>query len=265
MRLLSALLLFTLAATALPAAPSSPWPQGKSCAVSLTYDDGLESQVINAGLELNLRGLKATFFPTGNSLDVSKNAKAWMALAAKGHELGSHTMVHACSGAIAKSWLKPEDFLEAYDQARMAKELDQSIAFLRGLGAQGALTLAYPCGQSWVGAEHTSYVPLVQERFRAARGGGNQIADPMTVDLYNTPGYDGSGKTASGFRALVEQARKKGGWLIIMFHGVGGDHLSVDADAHAALLDALQAAPDVWTAPYGKVAAWVAAAQARSK
>jgi len=241
------------------------WPQGKTFAVSLTYDDGLETQFLNASLDLNQRGLKATFFPTGNSAYVSQNAEAWSALVFQGHELGSHSMLHACGGAIAKSWMAPENFLEAYTEARMARELDDSIAFLRGLGAKGPLTLAYPCGQHWVGEDRIDTTPLVQTRFRAGRSVNNQIADPLTVDLYNTPGWDGSGKNAATLKSIVEMARKKGGWLIFVFHGVGGQHLSVDTDAHAALLDALQASPDAWTAPFGKVAAWVGAYQAKNR
>lgn len=265
MRPLLFALLLALASTPLPAAATSPWPQGKDCAVSLTYDDGLESQILNAAFDLDQRGLKGTFFPTGSSAYVSANAAAWTALAAKGHELGSHTMVHPCAGSTGKGWLAPADFLEAYTQQRMARELDQSVLFLRGLGAKGALTLAYPCGQSFVGEARESYVPLVQARFRAARGVNNQIADPLTVDLYKTPGWDASGRNAAGLKALVETARQKGGWLILMFHGVGGDHLSLEADAHAALLDALQADPKVWTVPFGKAAAWVGQIQAQAR
>lgn len=265
MRILLLLLLLATGPAFAADAAKGVWPQGKAFAVSLTYDDGLESQFLNASLDLDQRGLKATFFPTGNSAYVSANAEAWAALAAKGHELGSHTMLHACGGAIGKSFLTPKDFLEAYDEARMAKELDASIAFLRGLGAQGPLTLAYPCGQTWVGEGRISYVPLVQERFRAARGVNSQVADPLTVDLYNTPGWDASGRTAANLLQIVDMARKKGGWLILMFHGVGGEHLSVDTDAHAALLDALQADPQAWTAPFGKVAAWVGHLQAKQR
>jgi peptidoglycan/xylan/chitin deacetylase (PgdA/CDA1 family) len=243
-----------MAAAALNAA--GPWPAGKTCAVSLTYDDALESQIMNAALDLDQRGLKGTFFLTGGSRSISETPKAWAALAAHGHELAAHTMTHPCGGSSG-GFKAPEDRLEAYDLKRMAGELDGSLQVLRRLGATPPFSFAYPCGQDWVGEDQTSYVPLVKERFAAARGVMNGASDPKTVDLYNTGTYNPAGKSVAMLKVVVDDARHSGTWLIFMFHGVGGDYITTDADAHAALLDYLKANPDVWVAPFGQVAAAV--------
>lgn len=256
--------IFLLVSAVLMAASLSaaaPWPSGRVCAVSLTYDDAIESQILNAAFDLDQHHLKGSFFITGASRSISENAGAWSALAAKGHELGNHTTQHPCGGPTGTFNL-PENRLEAYDLDRMAKELDATSAFVKALGMKGPLTFAYPCGQAWVGKEQTDYSPLVKERFLAARGVNNRLADPATVDLFNTPAWDGSKKDADYLKGLVDDAHEKGAWLIIMFHGVGGDYLSVSGDAHQALCEYLASKQDVWTAPFGTVAKAVAKFQA---
>lgn len=238
---------------------ASPWPQGKTFAVSLTHDDGLESQILNAAFALDQRGLKASFYPTGNSKSVAANPAAWSALIAKGHELGSHSMIHPCGGGSG-SFLAPQDRLEAYTPERLADELDQSVRFLAGLGWKRAVTYAWPCGQSWVGKDQQDITELAAERFTAARDAWGGVADPATVKLMHVPAVDGA-KSLVSLKSWVDEARKKGGWLVFMFHGVGGDYLSVDMDAYQGLLDILAADPQAWVAPFGTVAERVKALQ----
>lgn len=245
-------------AAVLPAA--GPWPAGKGYAVSLTYDDGLESQIINAAFQLDTRGLKASFYPTGTSRDVAVHPEAWKALLAHGHELGSHTMTHPCPGATGKAFQKPEDSLEAYTPGRYAQELKDSIGFLTGLGAKPPFTLAWPCGAAWVGPEHEDVTPEARKRFLAARDAWGGAVDPATVDLMHVPGMDGS-RVLPALLSEVAAAKKKGYWLVIMFHGVGGDYLAAENDAHEALLDALAADPQAWVTPFGTAAAAVARLQ----
>ncbi|MEO0055329.1 MAG: hypothetical protein RLZZ50_1276, partial [Verrucomicrobiota bacterium] len=54
------------------------------------------------------------------------------------------------------------------------------------------------------------------------------------------------------------RAVEDGGWLVLLFHGVGGDHLPVELEAHAALAEYLgRQAGRVWTERFGTVAAHV--------
>ena len=125
------------------------------------------------------------------------------------------------------------------------------------LGATPPLTFAYPCGETHVGKARESYIELVTERFLAARGVEPRIADPWRDPLELVPAHDGA-KSPEELVALVERAVAEGGWLVLLFHGVGGDHLPVRSEAHAALIEHLARRTDsVWTERFGTVAAHV--------
>ena len=97
-------------------------------AVTLTYDDALNSQLTTAAPALKAHGLKATFFVT----DVRTNPAPWSALLADGHELASHTFRHPCPKV--NTWVAPGNANEDYDVTRMTTELDESVAMLQMLG-----------------------------------------------------------------------------------------------------------------------------------
>jgi peptidoglycan/xylan/chitin deacetylase (PgdA/CDA1 family) len=230
-----------------PAATCAGFRAG-GVAVSLTYDDSLQSQIDHAGPDLAKYGLSGTFFIE----DVRPDPTPWAALRAQGHELGSHTMIHPCPRI--NTWVKPGMASEDYDLARMNAELDDSVALLRSLGQTGPLSFAYPCGVTTVGDAHDSYIPAVKARFAAARRVDSVVAKP-SVDLYMTPGIFMTSAGGALIARVTAAARGGGGWVIFGFHGVGGDHLAVTREAHAELLAYLAAHRDtVWTAPFGTVA-----------
>jgi peptidoglycan/xylan/chitin deacetylase (PgdA/CDA1 family) len=237
----------TPAPSAGPAATCAGFRAG-GVAVSLTYDDSLQSQIDNAGPDLAKYGLSGTFFVE----DVRPDPAPWAALRAQGHELGSHTMIHPCPRI--NTWVKPGMASEDYDLARMNTELDDSVALLRSLGQTGPLSFAYPCGVTTVGEAHDSFIPAVKARFAAARRVDSVVATP-SVDLYLTPGIFLTSAGSALIARVTAAARGGGGWVIFGFHGVGGDHLAVTREAHAELLAYLAAHRDsVWTAPFGTVA-----------
>jgi hypothetical protein len=60
--------------------------------------------------------------------------------------------------------------------------------------------------------------------------------------------------TGADLIAAVQDAERKGGMIVFGFHGVGGDYLSVSAQAHAQLLAYLKAHSDtIWVAPFSTV------------
>lgn len=236
-----------------PTAPFA-WPNGARAAVSLTYDDAVPSQRLAASA-LQKVGLRGTFFLTGTAPDLRSSRGRWRALLDAGHELASHTMHHPCDGSHA--WVPRGYTTQDYDLARMGKELDETLALLASLGAPQPYTFAYPCGETRVGRNAESYVPLVSSRFLAARGVEARIADPWRDPLELVPAIDGA-KSPDELIAWVDHAVAESGWLVLLFHGVGGDHLPVDGAAHAALLAHLAARRDaVWTERFGTVAAHV--------
>ncbi len=72
---------------------TSPFPHGCEGAVSLTFDDGAQSQLDRAIPILNEHNLKATFYlnPRG---DWKTRLASWREVALAGHEVGNHTVNH---------------------------------------------------------------------------------------------------------------------------------------------------------------------------
>jgi peptidoglycan/xylan/chitin deacetylase (PgdA/CDA1 family) len=229
------------------------WPPGKKAAVSLTYDDALTSQLDHAAPALASHHLHGTFFVTENARN---EPDRWRAMSKRGHELAAHTLLHPCDGA--QSWVKKGNALQDYDAARMEAELRESIGLLESLGAKrGAFTFAYPCGATWIGASYESYTPIVMKYFSAARGVASTFADPTTESFENAPAVSGE-KTKDELVQLVEGAARDGSWLILMFHGVGGDFMSVDLDAHEGLLAYLEQHRDsIWTDTFVRISTYV--------
>lgn len=62
--------------------------------VSLTYDDGLESQLDHAVPALNARGPHGTFYVTWENIE--ERVAEWHEVAEQGHEVANHTMTHPC-------------------------------------------------------------------------------------------------------------------------------------------------------------------------
>ncbi|MGC9327044.1 MAG: polysaccharide deacetylase family protein, partial [Candidatus Hinthialibacter sp.] len=123
-----------------------PWPEGKRCAVSLTFDDARLSQ-IDAGIPLlNQYNVKATFYVSPHSL--LRRVEGWKAAAAAGHEIGNHTMSHPCTGNYAFS---RDNALEDYDLDRIAKEMDDANRLIFKHLQVEPESFAYPCGQKFVG------------------------------------------------------------------------------------------------------------------
>jgi sialate O-acetylesterase len=262
-------------------APS--WPNGALAAVSLTYDDGLDTHLATVIPALDKYGFKGTFFLSNfegvdhkwalpNSKDpLTPRHLAWQAALRNGHELADHTVNHPCNTASKA----PGFHLTDYDLPRMSTELDDSIARLKRLGAVEPITFGYPCTSDKIGlgVAGTDYSPLVATRFLAARVSDSGIVPPGTVDLLHVPLRDAGKKTGEQLKAVVDEAIAAKGWLVFLFHGVGAEqltcpgdlvfdlkgcminYLTTDTAAHQALIDYLaEKQAQVWTAPFGTVA-----------
>ena len=216
-------------------------------AVTLSYDDALPSHLATAAPALKAHDLRATFFVT----DVRGAPADWAALKSDGHELGSHTFKHPCPKV--NTWVAAGDANEDYDLARMASELDEGVALLQELGQAAPFTFAYPCGIDWVGEAHDSYVPLISERFAAARGVAPGLVKSGVV-LSNVPATFSTAEAAQ-LIAIADGARVSGAWVVFGFHGVGGDHTPVSAEAHEALLAYLdEQRSEFYVATFGELA-----------
>ena len=178
-------------------------------------------------------------------------------------------MNHPCNAAEKAAGYKLTD----YDLPRMSAELDDSLKRLARLGAVTPLTFAYPCSsdQQGIGPGGDDYSALVTGRFFAARVSISGIADPKTVDVMRVPQRSADNKSGDELRAMVDEAIAAGGWLVVLFHGVGSEadcpnldynpqactinYLVTSSEAHESLAAYLQEkSGQVWTATFKQVA-----------
>ena len=198
------------------AVPAFPWPEGKRCAVSLTFDDARLSQIDKGIPLLNEYSVKATFYISPENL--LERLDGWKQAVVNGHEIGNHTKTHPCTGNYAFS---RDNALEDYDLEHLASELDGANEFILAELGVNARNFAYPCGQKYVGRGESvkSYVPLVAERFLTGRGWlGEDSNDPWLCDFSQLLGMESDGRSFEALKALIDKAAEEGRWLILAGH-----------------------------------------------
>jgi peptidoglycan/xylan/chitin deacetylase (PgdA/CDA1 family) len=261
-----ALLLF-LSAVALAAPPPFPWPNGAKAAVVLSYDDGADVQLDHAAPDLEAVGFRGTFYLPGQSESLAKRMPEWRALAARGHELGNHTIFHPCLRNVpegGRDWVRPEWALENYTVERIRAEVAAMNTTLLALDGQTVRTFAYGCGDTTAGGE--SYVEALRPMFLAARAVGDRVADDMwKLDHMLVPSWIPQNVSGEQLIAFAKKAVDAGGLAIFTFHGIGGGHsIDVSREAHQQLLAWLDAnRKAVWTDTFRNVMTHVVAEQKR--
>ena len=143
------------------------WPDGKSAAVCLTYDDGLDCHLDIAAPALESFGFKGTFYCTGFSSSLSKRMEDWRSMAQRGHELGNHTLFHPCHGDKFE-WIKPEYDLNHYTFDQLKNELRTANVLLKAVDGLQERTFAYTCANYTI--DGISFADSIQGLFPAARG-----------------------------------------------------------------------------------------------
>lgn len=241
------------------------WPDGQAGAISLTFDDGMKSQLELGAPLLTKYGLRGTFYVNPRD-DYQSQLLAWLPAAAAGHEIGNHTVGHPCSKNFAFIADQGRRGLEEMTWTDMAAEIVEAGRRLaEALPDQGRVSFAYPCYQPFIGrgASRQSYVPLVLEHCVAGRGRGERANDPRYCDLGYLWSFACERMTAAEMIGLVEQVIVEGRWGILTFHGIHEGHLAVAEDDLAELCAHLQRRQaHVWTAPVVEIAGWVAERQA---
>jgi peptidoglycan/xylan/chitin deacetylase (PgdA/CDA1 family) len=189
--------------TSTSAAPGRP-------VVSVTFDDGLASQRRAAEL-LEARGLHATFY-VSSGLVGEPDRLGWgdiVRLAARGHEIGGHTVSHAALSEIP------------LERARHEIVSDREALTAHGLEP---VSFAYPYGKSTAETEdlvrHAGYL--------AGRGIGGVVETLPPGNAYRlrAPHSARAWTTAEQLAGLVLAAEHEEGWLIATFHHLGRDRRS---------------------------------------
>lgn len=235
----------TVAAQGGSAPAAFTWPEGQRAAIVLTYDDALPASDLDvAGPQLDKAGLKGTFFLSGKGV-MAKDVPRWRALAAGGHELGNHTVDHPCAKG---TYDMPAAYnTESYTVPVLLTEVGVMNALLTALDGRPAHAFAIPCGHSTLGDGQDYVAPL------KASGLVSSVRDSPDIPAGGPRLMPNGFVGASGAEmiAWVKQVEDAGGLGIVVFHGVGGDYLSVTAEAHQQLVDYLAAhRKTVWTATY---------------
>jgi peptidoglycan/xylan/chitin deacetylase (PgdA/CDA1 family) len=253
-----ALSLFALIQLKTTAQTPTTW-NGKSCAVVLTYDDGLNVDLTHAIPALDSAGLKGTFYISDYANKLNKQIPGWRKAAAEGHELANHTIWHACEGGRpGREFVKGDYDLRYYTVRRAIDEAREMNNILKAIDGKDQRTFAFPCGDTKV--HDTTYVDeYMKADFVAARGVHGDMPTIDKVKLYDLPCYAINGQSGADMIALVKQAMQNHTLLIFLFHGVGGEHnLNVSLPAHHELLQFLKAnQKQIWVAPMINVAEYI--------
>jgi peptidoglycan/xylan/chitin deacetylase (PgdA/CDA1 family) len=250
----------TLAPFAIMDAQNEPpssfrWPDGKAAAVCLTYDDGIDCHLDLAAPALESHNMRGTFYCPGYSISLYERTDDWRSLAARGHELGNHTLFHPCDGERFH-WVKPEYDLNNYTFEQVINELRTANSLLKALDGKEDRTFAYTCTDHSI--KGVSFIDSIRHMFPAARGGGPIPESMDQLDIHYVPSWGVEDPTGEELIAYVEEAREKGTIAVFMFHSVGGGYLNVSAEAHEMLLSYLEEHKEsIWTDTFLNVMEYV--------
>lgn len=243
--------------TATSHSQSFQWPDGKRAAVSMSFDDGRVSQVDIGLALLKKANVKVTFYVTPGA--VEKRLDGWKQAVADGHEIGSHSLTHPCTGNYAFS---SKNALEDFDLPKMAAQLDEATDRIHKLLGVKPTTFAYPCGLKFVGRgrDVKSYVPLVAERFLVGRGYLDESPNaPAFTDLAQAMGTPFDDLEFPQMKAIVDSAMKEGRWIIFVGHDFGERRRqTVDTKALEMLIAYLKdPANGIWVETVAEIGGYV--------
>jgi len=233
------------------------WPEGKQAALSLTFDDARQSQVLTGTALLDSHNVKATFYVVPESMKPVLDG--WKTAVSNGHEIGNHTLYHPCTGNF--QW-RQDHALEDYTVAQMRAELIETNHQINQLLGVEAVSYAYTCGQKFVGhgTNTHSYIPVVADLFQSGRGFLDETAnDRAYMDLAQLTGIESDGKDFEEIKPVLEQARENGGWVVLAGHeiGEGGRQTTRTAMLEELIAYAQDPANGIWLTTVKEIADYV--------
>jgi len=184
--------------------------------VTLSFDDSWDTQYTNALPILQAAGLKGTFYFT--TQPVQEGWEEFMTpamvkdIAAKGHEVGDHTVTH------------PD--LTTLGQAKIKTEVTNSKTYLQNLTGQTVVSFAYPYG-----ALNNTVKNLVKQAgYTNARGVDDESLNTATTDKYDMKSQCvQTTNPLSEVKAEIDAAKANKQWFILCIHDVqnGGDEFTM--------------------------------------
>ena len=242
-----------------PKVSMTRWPQDRTAAISLTFDDGINTDLDHGGPILKKHHLHGTFFVTTAMGPWEKRKQEWIALAQDGNEIANHTVHHPC--LLPQITPHSQDYTPAMMEAEIrdaANEIAQTTNSHRGS------TFAYPCGNMSFGKPEDEvrnaalYTRYVSEHAFAARGVGLGPESPEELNVLDVPDLGPTAdKVFADLLKLAEPAFANHNWGVYCFHGVGGDWLSVTSETLDQLSAYLEQHPEYWVATFGDVIRYI--------
>ena len=237
-----------------------PWPDGYEGALSLSFADGVPSQLTTAIPMMNDHGVRGTFYLNPRGDDWETRLAPWRAVAAAGHELGNHTMGHVCSRGFSDS--PDAGGLEVMTLQDIDADVAETQRRLQVIDPREHRSFAYPCYQAHVGEglSRISYVPVVAKYCVAGRGKGEVPNHPATCDLHYLWSWPVERSWGPQLVGLAEQCATRGRWGVLTLHGIHEGHLSVaDVDFHELMVHLRNNSDRIWVAPVAEIAAHIVA------
>jgi para-nitrobenzyl esterase len=144
------------------------------------------------------------------------------------------------------------------------QEVSQQNVVLTALDGRLEHGFAVPCGQTLAGGkdylEPLRQAKLVTYSRSVDETDADLQRDPSSFDVMRLPGRGFTSPTAATLMVeFAEKAAQAGGLAVYVFHGVGGDYLSVTAEDHRRLVEWLAARRQTyWVATMRDVVQWIA-------
>ncbi|MFT5760012.1 MAG: peptidoglycan/xylan/chitin deacetylase (PgdA/CDA1 family), partial [Alteromonadaceae bacterium] len=126
------------------------WPNQAKAAISLAYDDALNSHLDHALPALNKLNFKASFYLTLSSPTVDKRLEEWRRAAKQGHELGNHSINHACRGSLPnREWVQEHNDLDKKKYDEIIQEIQTANILLKAIDGETLRTFTVPCADQF--------------------------------------------------------------------------------------------------------------------
>ncbi|MFT7006993.1 MAG: peptidoglycan/xylan/chitin deacetylase (PgdA/CDA1 family) [Colwellia sp.] len=234
------------------------WPNQAKAAISLAYDDALNSHLDHALPALNKLNLKASFYLTLSSLTVDKRLEEWRRAAKQGHELGNHSINHACRGSLPnREWVQAHNDLDKKKYDEIIQEIQTANILLKAIDGETLRTFTVPCADQFV--ENKNYVHALHDSFVGIKSHVGKVGkNQSSINVMDAAVWSPSGNSAAELIAYAKQAALYGTIANFTFHGVGGDHLPVSIKAHQELLDFLAKNKEIyWVDTYRNISLYI--------
>ncbi len=163
----------------------------------------------------------------------------WREVAQQGHELGNHSINHACRRSLPnREWVSEHNDLDKKYFAEIIQEVHTANSFLKAIDGETIRSFTVPCTDKIV--ENKNYVATLHNTFVGIKSYVGKIRqNRRSINIMDAPVWTPSGNSGAKLIAYAQKKALHGTIANFTFHGVGGHHLSVSKHAHQELLDCL--------------------------